>query len=139
MLERVVYVSQATTGVGLTDAYDIIRTAHNRNSEYGLTGALALVDGWFVQVLEGDAFHVRERYERISADPRHADVDLREQRPIDDVSFPGEWMALRSGAQIGPELREQFGYSPGFPAEQFDGERLHAFLLACWSSVQQPA
>ena len=138
MLERVVYVSRAAVGVGMTDAYDIIRTSHNRNSAYGLTGALALVDGWFVQVLEGDAFHVRERYERISADPRHTDVQLREQRAITAITFPGEWMALRSGAQIGPELREQFAYSPGFPAEQFDGERLHAFLRACWSTVQQP-
>ncbi len=136
MLERVMYVSRATPGVTLADAYDIIRTAHNRNSEQGLTGALVLIDDYFVQVLEGDSFHLRERYSRIAEDPRHGTVELRDHRPIPAVSFPGEWMALRDGSQVTPQLKQRFGYRPGFSTDHFDSDHLHAFMVACWQQTQ---
>jgi Sensors of blue-light using FAD len=137
MLERVVYVSRAAAGIGMTDAYDIIRVAHNRNSSFGLTGALLFSDGWFVQVLEGESFCVRERYARIASDPRHEQVDLRQQITIEEPAFPGEWMALKSGSDVDGALKVEFGYEPGFPAERFDGERLHAFMLACWHTANR--
>jgi Sensors of blue-light using FAD len=137
MLERVVYTSHATAGVGMTDAYDIIRVAHNRNSTFNLTGALLLIDGCFVQVLEGESFYVRERYERIAVDPRHEQVELREQTAIESVSFPGEWMALKSGIDVDEQIKQEFNYEPGFPAESFDGSRLHEFMLACWHNANQ--
>ena len=139
MFERVIYVSRAAEGVGMVDAYDIIRVAHNRNSSFGLTGALVFADGWFAQVLEGEPFHVRERYARIAADPRHHDVDLRQQTPIAELTFPGEWMALRNDDDLGDDLRQEWNYAPGFPADGFDGERLHQFMLACWQTASEPA
>jgi hypothetical protein len=133
MLERLVYVSRAVPGITRRDTYDIIRGSHNRNSAQGLTGGLLLVDGHFVQVLEGDRIRVRARYEIITRDPRHTDLQLRQAVLTDTLMFPGEWMALRYEQDIPGELRSRFGYAPGLPAAQFDGERTAAFVLACCS------
>jgi hypothetical protein len=131
MYERLVYVSCAAPGIGAREAYDIIRVSHNRNSRYSLTGALILVDGFFLQVLEGDAFQLKTRYARIVTDPRHTDVDLRQSTRVQQLSFADDWMALRHDEDITPSMREEFGYRPGFPVERFDGDRLVAFTLAC--------
>lgn len=135
MFERLVYVSQAAPGVGARDCYDIIRVAHNRNSRYGLTGALLFLDGCFIQVLEGDRFRMEERFRVIAADPRHTHVDLRYRQRCDSLLFPGEWMALRSAAEIDPVLLARFGYVPGLPAERFSGEQIVDFALACTQTV----
>jgi hypothetical protein len=131
MLERLVYVSRAAPGVGALEAYDIIRTSHNRNSRYSLTGALILLDGYFLQVLEGDAFRIRERYARIATDPRHTHVELRQSVAIQGLSFADDWMALRHDDEIAAATREAHGYRRGFPVDQFDGDRLVAFAIAC--------
>lgn len=131
MFERLVYVSEAAPGVGARDAYDIIRTAHNRNSETGLTGALLFIEGHFVQVLEGDSFHLRQRFAKIAADPRHINVQLRECVAIDERLFPSDWMALRQGEGVPLDVQRSFGYVPGFPPDTFPPERLVAFVRAC--------
>jgi hypothetical protein len=131
MYERVVYVSRAAAGIGARDAYDIIRVSHNRNSQYSLSGALILVDGFFLQVLEGDGFQLKARYARIATDPRHTEVDLRQSARVEQLSFADEWMALRHDGDITQAVRDEFGYRPGFPVAHFDGDRLVAFALAC--------
>ena len=136
MLERIVYVSRCAPGVTDQDVYDIIRTSHNRNSQRGLTGGLLFIDQHFVQVLEGDRYFVRERYQSIATDIRHAHVELRQTVRPQTLIFPGEWMALRSGHEIPPAIKAQFGYEPGLPAERFSAERVVNFVLACCT---QPA
>jgi len=131
MSERIVYTSRAAPGVGPREAYDIIRVSHNRNSHYGLTGALILLDDHFLQVLEGDGYALRERYAVIAADPRHTGVSMRQAMTTARPTFPDEWMALRHGDGITDATRRAFGYAPGFPATQFDGDKLVAFALAC--------
>lgn len=136
MIERIVYVSRAAPGIGLREAYDIIRTAHNRNRQHNLTGALILIDGHFLQVLEGDAWQVRERFARIATDPRHSHVEVRLQDRVAQPTFGGEWMALRHGDAIPAELRDAHGYVPGMPADRMDGAALVAFAQAACGAVQ---
>lgn len=131
MFERLVYVSRVAPGVGPRDAYDIVRTAHNRNSQIGLTGALLFIDGCFVQVLEGDSFHLRQCFAKIAADPRHVDVQLRECVAIAERLFPREWMALRQGDGVPLAVQQAFGYVAGFPPAIFPPERLVGFVRAC--------
>jgi hypothetical protein len=131
MFERLVYVSRAAPGVGSHDAYDIIRTAHNRNSQDGLTGALLFADGHFLRVLEGDGFHLRQRFAAIAADPRHTDVQVREHVAIDTRLIPDDWMALRQGDAVPDEVKTAFHYRAGFPPERFPPERLVAYVRAC--------
>lgn len=131
MRHRIVYVSRATPGVTLRDCYDIIRTAHNRNSRLGLTGALLYLDGWFIQVLEGWSGAVHTRYEVILKDPRHTALELRLDCPVDQLLFPDDWMALRGDQDIGAEVRQAHGYLPGLPADQFSPAQVLAFVQDC--------
>jgi hypothetical protein len=131
MFERLVYVSRAAPGISARDCYDIIRVAHNRNSQFGLTGALLFLDGHFIQVLEGDRFRMRERFQVIAADRRHTDVELRQTVSCDELLFSAEWMALRSDAEIDPAVKARFDYRPGLPADRFSGDRIVEFVQAC--------
>ncbi len=131
MFERIAYVSRAAPGVGAREVFDIIRAAHNRNGALGLTGALVVLDGHFLQVLEGEPFRVDACFRRIAADPRHVALELRARRQHEQRLFPGEWMALRQQAQIEPGLLQRWGYEAGLPATRFDADRLEAFMLAC--------
>lgn len=128
MIKRLLYTSRATEGVGLRDAYDIIRVSHNRNSRAGITGGLIFIDGHFLQLLEGLPTAVDERYARIAADRRHTDVTTRLDEMADDAAFRGDWMALRDGSLIDADLLRDFSYQPGMT--QADGPQLLAFLLA---------
>lgn len=131
MFERLVYVSRAAEGVGPREAYDIIRVSHNRNASAGLTGALLLLDGHFVQVLEGDSHRLRRRYAAILADPRHDHVDLRLAHSAVEPLFPDDWMALRCDADLSAALLADLGYAHGLPVAQWPGERVLGFVQAC--------
>lgn len=131
MFQRLLYVSRATDDVNLRDVYDIIRIAHNRNANNGLTGGLLFLDGYFLQVLEGSPYAVEERYSRILADPRHTDVSLRLNESSSNLLFPSEWMALRSKTDLPPRLFAVDRYQPGLPIERFDAEQvLHSWSIA---------
>lgn len=131
MILQLIYVSRAAPGITERDAYDVIRTAHNRNSRHGLTGALILLDGHFLQVLEGERIALDLRFQAILADARHVDVQVRRRHEVEAPSFPGEWMALRHGEAIDAALRARYGYQPGFPAAAMDPDRLLDFARAC--------
>ena len=137
MYEQLVYVSRAAPGMDAHSAYDIIRVSHNRNSKHGLTGALVLIDGYFLQVLEGHSHSLRERFAIIEADPRHTHVSVRQSIAKRERTFPDEWMALRHGDAVDESLKLDFGYAPGFPATHFTGEKLVEFALACYQPYRK--
>lgn len=139
MIERIIYVSRAAPGIGARDAYDIIRTAHNRNSRLDITGALVFIDDHFVQVLEGERLNIRERFAIIAADARHTNVQMRDASPIGQRCFPHDWMALRHGSVATDIARAQFAYKPGFPADRFPPARLLDFVRACCSATATSA
>jgi hypothetical protein len=68
----------------------IIGSAIRRNRAVGLTGLLLVVQGHFVQALEGNIDHVRNTYARIAMDPRHHDLHIISQGPAEKRLF-GEW------------------------------------------------
>ena len=137
MYEQLVYVSRAAPNMDAHSVYDIIRVSHNRNSKYQLTGALILIDGYFLQVLEGHSHYLHERFAIIAADPRHTDVSMRQSIAKSERTFPDEWMALRHGDAVDERLKLDFGYVPGFPATHFDGEQLIQFALACYQPYRK--
>ncbi|MFN4288602.1 MAG: BLUF domain-containing protein [Brevundimonas sp.] len=101
-LERVVYESRATDSTGsLLNLATILAQSQRNNARDGLTGALAAHREHFVQVLEGRADQLALALKRISADPRHGDIRILEQGPINARSFEGWSMAA---ARISPEL-----------------------------------
>lgn len=68
----------------------LFSAARSDNKAADVTGALLLSGGSFVQVLEGVEDVVRPLFERISADPRHDEVELIDARAVARREF-GRW------------------------------------------------
>jgi hypothetical protein len=141
MLERLVYVSRAAPGATEPpEVARIIRAAHRRNAAAGITGALLCLDGWFAQALEGPAAGLDAVLARLAVDPRHGRFDLRIRERGLCRLFPGQAMALRTGAGLDPGLRAEFGYRPGFPVADFPAAVLVEFMVsACRCHVLRSA
>jgi Sensors of blue-light using FAD len=67
---RLTYASRAKN-LGPSDVKDILRSSQKNNLALGVTGALCLSNGIFLQCLEGDRTAVNALYHRILLDPRH--------------------------------------------------------------------
>ena len=94
MLIRLIYVSKAVgpqTGA-LTDA--MLSKAQAWNTRNDITGVLCEGQGMFLQALEGERGPVTRLYARISADPRHTDLELIHCESITQRRY-GEWSMAR--------------------------------------------
>lgn len=96
-LFRLTYVSTSIssrpTELNLVNQ-EIVSVAAARNRERSITGALVLIDRFYIQTLEGPRVSVCEIYNRIACDDRHERVELigachpSERRfPEDDLIF----------------------------------------------------
>jgi hypothetical protein len=136
LLERIVYVSRAASGVDDRDVYRIIRHAHAQNGAEGLSGALIFLDGWFAQLIEGPPPAVGRAFARIAADRRHGPPGLRIRTAALARLFPGQAMALRLRGCLPEPLLAAFDYRPGFPVDAFPVDVLTEFMVrACRQHV----
>jgi len=94
MLIRLIYVSKAVGPQtrALTDS--ILRKAHAWNTQNDITGVLCEGQGVFLQALEGERGLLTRLYARISADPRHTDLELIHCESIARRRY-GEWSMAR--------------------------------------------
>jgi hypothetical protein len=93
VLYRIFYRSRQTPEVSADLDFvvgNIIGSSIRRNRDTGLTGLLLVVQGHFIQALEGKVEAVRDTYARISMDPRHNDLHIISQGPAEQRLF-GEW------------------------------------------------
>ena len=95
-LLSIAYVSTATRELSDDDIAGILTTARLNNGRNGLTGALLFHGGRFVQILEGPPDVVSQRFEIISADPRHRIVEKVREVVILERQFPQWTMGFRS-------------------------------------------
>ena len=96
MLYQIIYSSESATPMQMDDLEDILESARESNAEAGITGALVYVDGFFLQILEGDARAVQELMARISKDVRHETVTVLKQGEIPASVFSDWKMAYVS-------------------------------------------
>jgi hypothetical protein len=95
-LYRLIYRSRNGTAITRAnsamerDIRAIVATARERNKADNVTGALVFSASGFAQVLEGPRDVVERTFERIAADPRHADVTVLSFTPAERRSFP-DW------------------------------------------------
>lgn len=78
MLGRIIYTS--TSLCQTEDIPQILERSRTLNAQSGVTGALFLYEGKFLQYLEGDEAAIETVYERILKDRRHTDcrqIDCR--------------------------------------------------------------
>ena len=91
---RLVYRSESRIDHNDAVALDgIFRASLRNNIRDRITGALALPDGKFVQVIEGARLDLVALMVRIRADDRHFDVRVLGEWPITARLFPGWAMA----------------------------------------------
>ena len=96
VLYRLIYCSRNVILQPLSDAAReeaigaILTTARRVNKANNVTGALLFTGSGFAQVLEGPREVVERTFDRISADPRHADVTVLSFTPTGRRCFP-DW------------------------------------------------
>ncbi len=108
-LERLVYRSRATEAYcGPAHLAQLLRVATRNNQANRMTGALALSDQTFVQVVEGPAARLNELLVRLGRDSRHSDLDLLGRWSITSRLF-GCWaMAPADLADASPRVHRRF-------------------------------
>jgi hypothetical protein len=106
-LERLVYCSTATVPTdSLLLIAQILSVSQRNNDRDGLTGALAISDGWFLQVLEGRPPALDALLRRLETDTRHKDIVVLARRTVKARLFD-EWsmQSARVDPSISPALR----------------------------------
>jgi hypothetical protein len=107
---QIMYSSQATKPMTVTDLEKILTDARAGNQARNVTGALVYVDGVFFQILEGDQAIVRNLMANIASDTRHHSVKVFYQAQVDVRAFQS-W----SMAYLGPTAQEMSTWA-GLPA-----------------------
>ena len=92
---RLIYASRACPS-GNDDLTDILGWSRTHNSDLGITGTLCLLDGTYIEHLEGKDAEVQRLFEHIRQDARHRDVTVLDQRPISRRAYPDWSLALRA-------------------------------------------
>lgn len=103
-LRRLVYRSDSCiphNDVAGLDA--IFRVAVRNNRRDGITGALALPDGKFVQAIEGTERVLNDLMARLEADDRHENITTLGEWPITARLFAGWAMARPDPTPLGDQ------------------------------------
>ena len=102
------YLSTPTAPFADRDLSDLLLAARYANAAHEVTGKLVVLETdagvvRFAQWVEGPEAGLAAVVDRILADPRHADVEVRRQGPVPARRFPGWDMALHpAGAAAFP-------------------------------------
>ena len=111
MLVRLMYASRAVPAVDQEELVAILRKSKANNPALGVTGVLCFSQGIFLQVLEGGRSAVNRLYNRIAADPRHAQVELLSYEEIGERRFAGWAMGQVDMARLNPALLLKYSES----------------------------
>jgi hypothetical protein len=125
----IVYMSQASTDFSDADLAAMLRDARVKNDAMGVSGLLLAKDGRFMQLLEGPAWSVEDRYAAIARDPRHGEVTSLIREEIDERRFDGWSMAFAPLDDA--DVREEPGFSP-FLLGSTDFKRAFDRTSAAW-------
>ena len=105
MLIRLIYVSKAAYPQTPTQTDSILRQAQSWNAQNDVTGVLCEGQGVFLQALEGERGKITRLYARISADPRHEDLELIHCESITRRRY-AEWSMARVGlSDVDPQTK----------------------------------
>jgi hypothetical protein len=109
----------------------ILSLAVRRNHANGVTGCLAHMDNYFVQLLEGSADNVDATFVRIWRDKRHRDVEIVLTHPVRNRAFPDWYMSEFefSSAQTKSSFAT-LGLMPGRSPDAIPPSQLLLLLMA---------
>ncbi|MEM1115600.1 MAG: BLUF domain-containing protein [Bacteroidota bacterium] len=98
------YVSTPTTDFSDRDIVDLLFASRRWNAHYGITGRLVVLEeddrvAQFYQWIEGPEAALDACFARITADPRHDQIDIRFRGRVEGRRFPGWDMGIhKTGA-----------------------------------------
>ena len=93
-LKSLTYTSLARLDLTVDDLDSIHQSAMHLNALDGITGLLIFNGTHFLQVVEGAGEAIDDLVERLRRDPRHHGVEIRDQRMVEQRSFPDWSMEL---------------------------------------------
>ena len=93
-LKSLTYTSLARLDLEADDLEAIHRTAREENALEGITGLLIFNGTHFLQIIEGAPDAIDDLIERLRRDPRHSGVEVRDEREVEERSFPDWSMEL---------------------------------------------
>jgi hypothetical protein len=138
-LYRLIYVSQAISGLAYPDLVDIAEKSERNNKNVGITGMLTFGDSMFLQVLEGSRRVISQTYNRILLDQRHNNAELIDFSEIEHRDF-GLWSmkVVQLGTQA--EIRDiilKYSSSETFSPISMTGNQSLSFLRELTALYQQ--
>jgi len=110
VLVSIVYMSRSAVPFDDDAMTELLRGSRLRNEALGVSGLLVAKGGRFMQLLEGPAWSVDDRFAAISRDPRHGEVKSLVREEIARRRFDGWSMAYRSLEDA--DLHAEEGFSP---------------------------
>ena len=99
-LHALIYTSTARRLFSDAMLRELLEQARTRNARLGITGCLLYYDGSFMQYLEGPREGVQAVFASIQRDPRHHQVGLLHQGPIERREFADWWMAAGKVSRV---------------------------------------
>ncbi|RZJ25497.1 MAG: BLUF domain-containing protein [Haliea sp.] len=128
MLIQLIYASRVSRSLGPMDIKDILAASRRNNAKLGVTGALCLNNGIFLQALEGDRSAVNALYHRILLDERHRDTAILSFGEITKRRF-GTWsMGLLASVEENRDLFLKYSASADFDPYAMSVAGLHEFF-----------
>jgi len=116
-LERTVYISESTNpDPALISLAEILAASDRNNRRDGLTGALLVSGGRFLQVLEGAQQDLTRMLAKLEHDPRHRNMKVLSRTRVDHRMF-GQWtmVASRISPAQQPKMMEIIHLSDSSP------------------------
>jgi hypothetical protein len=136
MLFQLTYASKTSTILGPGDVKDILRSSARNNAAAGVTGALCLANGIFLQQLEGDRQAINTLYHRILKDSRHKEPAILDFSEIVVRQF-GSWsMGLIAATQENRDLFLKYSSTAEFDPYKMSPNTLRAFFSEVIQNVR---
>jgi hypothetical protein len=93
-LKSLTYTSFARIDLTADDLNAILHTARDFNALDDITGLLIFNGTHFLQIIEGSDSAIDDLVDKLRRDPRHSNLEVRDERPITKRAFPGWSMEL---------------------------------------------
>ncbi len=128
MLIQLTYASRTSKTLIPEDLQSILVASKRNNARVGVTGALCLANGIFLQQLEGDRTAVSLLYHRILLDPRHRDPAILDFSEIASRKFTQWSMGSMSSLESNRLIYLKYSRSASFDPYTMSPTTLRAFF-----------
>ena len=136
MLIQLTYASRCADVLGPADVKNILSVSQRNNARLGVTGALCLNNGIFLQQLEGERTTVNGLYHRILQDERHCETAILDFSEITHRQFTGWSMGLLQSLDSNRQLFLKYSSSAEFDPYSMSTVSLRGFFAEVLQNVR---